>query len=44
MTNIQDLDDVMKIFPEEEKDEYLRRAKNRPKIQNSSAVIERLVV
>ena len=32
MTTMQDLDDVIKMFPEEANDEYFRSSENRPKI------------
>ena len=40
MTTIQDLDDVIEMFPEEANDEDLRIAENRPKLQNPGAGID----
>ena len=44
MTNMQDLDDMIKMFIEESKDEDPRSAENRPKRKISRAGIERLVI
>ena len=44
MTNKHNLDELIKLFLEEANNEYLRRAKNRPKIQAAGAGIYILVV
>ena len=44
MTTMQDLDEVVEMFPEEANDKKFRSAKNRPKRQNSGIGIDRLVV
>ena len=44
MTNIQYLDGVIEMFPEEANDEDLRSAKNRPNIKNSGTGMDQLVI
>ena len=44
MKNTQDLDEVIKMLPEEANDEILRRSDNRPTIHNSGAGIDILVM
>ena len=44
LTNMQDLDDTIDMFPEEANDEGLRSAENMPKKQNAGTGIDRLVM
>ena len=44
MTTIQDLDDVIEMFPEVASDEVLRSAQCRPKRENTVSGIYRLVM
>ena len=44
MKNMQDLDEVVKMFPEEENDEYLRSTGHQPKRNNADAVIDILAI
>ena len=41
---MQDLDDLIEIFPEEANDEYFRSAENRPKRQNYGTRIDQLIM
>ena len=41
---MQDIDEVVEVFPEEEKCEYMRSAENIQKRQNSGSFIDRLVM
>ena len=41
---MQDINDVIEMFPEEKYDEVLRRAESIPKRENDGAGIDRLVM